>query len=71
MIPTFKYGDIVIIICTIAFFCSYGLGIIMPILSSQSQEKRFTLVNVAIAFGMGFGGSIFSLILLYWIFGKA
>jgi hypothetical protein len=31
----------------------------MPILSSQKQEKRFTLVNVAIAFGMGFAGSEF------------
>ena len=59
MVPTFKYGDIVIIICTVFFFCSYGLGIIMPILSSQKQEKRFTLVNVAIAFGMGFAGSEF------------
>jgi len=71
MVPAFKYGDIVILICTVAFFCSYGLGIIMHILFSQKQEKRFTLVSVAIALGMGFAGSVFSLILLYWIFGEA
>lgn len=68
MAPAFKYGDIVIVICTVAFFCSYGLGIIMHRGFSQKQEKRFTLLSVAMALGMGFAGSIFSFILLYWIF---
>ena len=65
----FTYGDIVIAICTLVFFCSYGLGLIKNISFSEKRGRQFTLVNVVIALGMGFAGSIFSFILLYWAFG--
>lgn len=68
MLPTVKYDDIVIIICTVGFFCFYVLAIITQILLSRKQEKRFTLVSVVIALGMGFVGSIFTFIALYSIF---
>lgn len=71
MVPAFKYGDIVVIICTIAFLCFYGLAIITPVLLSRKRGKRFSLMNVAIALGMGFVGSISAFILLYVLLGQA